>query len=96
MQHVEEFLEIYIISSTIQLSDPTWTEFFGVVVERFPSAQTHSYLAVFLKKCSGEYRKTGRSLEFVTDLLKLNVENLLSGKWEFQIYGSIRKMLRSK
>ena len=82
VQFVKEFLRKYSIPATITLSDPTWKEFFGAVVVRSQSAYSHQYLAEFMIHCSAKYRESGRAVAFVTDLLKLDVEKLLSGELE--------------
>ena len=79
MQFVQDFFKSYSISDTITLSDPTWREFFGAVVMRFQSACKHFYLADFMMACSLKYKASGRAVAFITDLLKLEVEKLLSG-----------------
>lgn len=79
LQFLHEFLKVYHIPSDIKLSDPTWKQFFAEVVTRFKSARLHFYLADFLRVIGQKYRETKRPVEFLTDLLKLGVENLLSG-----------------
>ena len=81
---MKEFLERYHIQRDIRLNDVTWKEFFGVVVSRFHSARLHYYLADFMVACSVQYKESSRSETFITDLLKLDVEKLLSGEadWE--------------
>ena len=85
MQIVKEFLGKYSIPDTITLSDPTWKEFFGAIVVRSQSAHSHQYLAEFMIHCSTKYRESGRAVAFVTDLLKLDVEKLLSGELESKL-----------
>ena len=82
VQFVKEFLGKYSIPDTIALSDPTWKEFFGAVVVRSQSAHSHQYLAEFMIHCSAKYKESRRAVAFVTDLLKLDVEKLLSGELE--------------
>ena len=79
MQVVEEFLQNY-LPQDVKLSDQIWQKFFSAVTDLHQSARTHHYLSDFLKICSEIYKKNRRSLEFVTDLLMLDVKNLLLGK----------------
>ena len=80
LQHLHEFLKVYQIPSDVKLSDPTWKQFFAEVVTRFKSARLHYYLADFLRQIGQKYRETKRPVDFLIDLLKLRVENLLSGE----------------
>ena len=84
LQFVKEFLDVYQIQIDIEISG-TVTELFRVVVSRFHSARLHDYLADFMVACSIKYKKNSRSLTFITDLLKLDVENLLSGEADREI-----------
>ncbi len=77
---MQEFLRKYSILPNISLSDPTWRDFFSAVVVRSQSAHSHSHLADFMLMCSVKYKEDGRAVAFVTDLLKLDVEKLLSGE----------------
>ncbi len=80
VQHLQDFLRTYSIPSDIKLSDPTWKQFFEEVVNRFKSARLHAYLADFLRVVGQKYREGRRPVDFLTDLLKLGVGNLLSGQ----------------
>ena len=79
-QFLHEFLKVYTIPPDIKLSDVTWKQFFAEVVTRFKSARLHHYLADFLRVIGQKYREARRPADFLVDLLKLGVENLLSGK----------------
>ena len=80
LQFMKDFLEQYVIPLNIVLSEKIWKQLFDEVVSRFPSASLHFYLADFLKACSLKFQENHRSVDFITDLLKLDVKNLLSGK----------------
>ena len=79
LQFIKDFLEQYTIPSNIRLSKKIWKELFGEVVSRFPYAGVHFYLADFLRACSLKF-KFYRSVDFITDLLNLDVQNFLSGE----------------
>jgi hypothetical protein len=79
-QFLHEFLKVYTITTDIRLNDVTWKQFFAEVVTRFKCARLHYYLADFLRAIGQKYRETKRPVEFLVDLLKLGVENLLSGE----------------
>ena len=76
---------MYAVPPDITLNDITWRDFFGEVVGRFQTARLHFYLSEFLKAIAQKYRESKRPVEFLLDLLKLNVGRLLSGErvWSF-------------
>ena len=90
MQNVQKFLLEYEIPCDINLNDTIWTQFITAVVSRFTSASNHSYLVDFLFVLEKKYEDVGDQTKFIIDLMKLRVENLLSGEecdsvhWRFK------------
>ena len=62
----------------INLGVSTWSKLLREVVNWFQSAHQHSFLVEFFKKAGKVYEMRKESLQFVTDLLKLRVRDLLS------------------
>ena len=83
------------IPDEIQLSDPTWNDFFTQVVKRNRNAKHHQYLEDFLYCIGTKYQETRRSEKFIGDLLKLDVKSLLSSK-SYRLYGYGQRIVLQK
>ena len=70
---------MYTIPLDVSLKSDVWKQFFGVVVHRFPTAQLHFFLTDFFKALSHKYVRSERAVDFIIDLLFLDVHKLLSG-----------------
>ena len=77
-QMLQEFLERSAIQADVSLL--CWEDFFTEVVLNFETAQHHSFLLNFLEGVANAYERSDRPDEYIYDLMKLNVSNLLSGQ----------------
>ena len=77
MQDVHKFLLEYNIPHKTRLFEPIWTEFITAVASRFKHASKHKYLVDFLFLAGQKYVD---QVNFIVDLLKLRVENLLTSE----------------
>ena len=76
VQFIQKFLDDYVIPTDIIISDDTWKEFFNYVCR---ASQYHSCIAEFLKRVAQKYLESGREVHFIFDLLKLTINDFLSG-----------------
>lgn len=65
----------------ITLCDPVLKEFFPEVVSRQREMHLRGYLVEFIWIIGRKYQETKRPVDFIIDLLKLNVWDLLASKW---------------
>lgn len=93
---VEDYLKQYKVPRGVNLSDGTWVEFFGAVVNRyfliigevvvnyfslnfrFSGAHSHYFIDGFLQSVAEKYQESKRGTDYILDLLKLPVKNLLA------------------
>ena len=78
-QFLREYLKSYKVPLDTKINDGTCKEFFGEVVDRFPTAHEHYYLLDFLMKISERYCEDKCAESFVLDLIRLRVPKLLRG-----------------
>lgn len=79
LQHVLEFLKEYVanLSGDIMLSDPILKEFFATVLSREISGDLRCYLMKFIWTIGRRYQESNRPVDFVIDLLKFEIGDLL-------------------
>ena len=77
LQFLQDFLKICTIPPDVSLKDDVWKQLFGVVVQHFPTAQHQSFLLDFFKVLSQTYKESGRTVDFIIDLIFLGVNKLL-------------------
>ena len=65
------------ISGDIMLSDPILKEFFATVLSHEISGHLRSYLVKFVWTIGRRYQEANRPVDFVIDLLKFEIGNLL-------------------
>lgn len=65
------------VSDSINLSDPNLKEFFATVLSHEISANLRSCLVDFVWNIGRRYQEVNRPVDFVIDLLKFEVGNLL-------------------
>jgi hypothetical protein len=76
MIFLQDYLDQYVVLPNVKISDATWSEFFKVVLERFPNQEPQHSLFHFLCKVAKQYKDSNRPDEFILDLLKLDVPQL--------------------
>jgi hypothetical protein len=76
MIFLQDYLDQYVVLPNVKISDATWSEFFKVVLERFPNQEPQHSLFHFLCKVSKQYKDSNRPDEFIPDLLKLDILRL--------------------
>ena len=78
-QILEDFLKCYHVPSHVKLS--AWKGFIEEVIKGSQNAQSHAFLINFLCDVGNKYQNRSRAMEYIIDLLQVNIADLLSGKW---------------
>eukprot|EP00731_Ephydatia_muelleri_P026782 Em0018g882a len=78
IKFVEEYLSAYKIPQAIKLCDGTWSVFIIEVIDRYSGAHNHHFLLEFIKRVGAHYATDRRPLEFILDLLDINVPKLFA------------------
>ncbi|KAL5466919.1 hypothetical protein EMCRGX_G031082 [Ephydatia muelleri] len=75
---VEEYLNDYKIPLGIKICDGTWNVFINEVIDRHSGGHNHRFLLEFIKRVGTHYATDRRPLDFILDLLDINVPKLFA------------------